>query len=170
MRGVLLVLFSLALLLVRALPAAGHAAPVIMDPPGGAVLGAVPKAVRLQFSQPVELQFSQVEVSSGGQTIGDRSALRLDGARRLIYPLPPLAPGRYDVKWRVLSTDGHVTEGSYWFRVAEGAKETTASGGPEGAEPTGAGGWLLHPLVMLPIAPLLFFVVRGALKRRRILW
>jgi methionine-rich copper-binding protein CopC len=32
--------------------------------------------------------------------------------------VPQLAPGRYQVKWRVLSVDTHVTEGDYSFDVA----------------------------------------------------
>jgi methionine-rich copper-binding protein CopC len=32
--------------------------------------------------------------------------------------VPQLAPGRYQVKWRVLSVDTHVSEGDYSFDVA----------------------------------------------------
>jgi len=32
--------------------------------------------------------------------------------------VPPLAPGRYRVKWHVLSVDTHVTEGDFTFTVA----------------------------------------------------
>jgi methionine-rich copper-binding protein CopC len=36
----------------------------------------------------------------------------------LTVSVPQLAPGRYRVKWRVLSVDTHVTEGDYSFDVA----------------------------------------------------
>ena len=36
----------------------------------------------------------------------------------LVVPLPALAPGRYTVRWRVLSVDTHVTEGDYHFDVS----------------------------------------------------
>jgi methionine-rich copper-binding protein CopC len=32
-------------------------------------------------------------------------------------PLRPLAPGQYNVRWRVLSVDTHKTEGSFGFEV-----------------------------------------------------
>jgi methionine-rich copper-binding protein CopC len=33
-------------------------------------------------------------------------------------PLFPIGPGRYTVKWRVLSVDSHVVEGEFVFRLA----------------------------------------------------
>ena len=39
----------------------------------------------------------------------------------LIYPLPPLKPGPYRAKWKVLAADGHVTEGAIVFTVEGGA-------------------------------------------------
>jgi len=35
----------------------------------------------------------------------------------LSYPLPELKPGPYQVKWKVLAADGHVTEGVIQFTV-----------------------------------------------------
>jgi methionine-rich copper-binding protein CopC len=35
----------------------------------------------------------------------------------LIYPLPALEPGPYRARWKVLSADGHVTEGVLLFTV-----------------------------------------------------
>ena len=40
-----------------------------------------------------------------------------EDARRLSLSLPPLQPGRYFVKFRVLSVDGHVVESSLTFTV-----------------------------------------------------
>jgi copper resistance protein C len=39
----------------------------------------------------------------------------------LAYPLPALAPGAYQAKWKVLAADGHVTEGVLRFTV-DGAR------------------------------------------------
>jgi len=36
----------------------------------------------------------------------------------LTVSVPPLAPGRYRVSWRVLSVDAHATEGDFSFDVA----------------------------------------------------
>jgi hypothetical protein len=35
----------------------------------------------------------------------------------LVLPLPPLAPGRYRVRWHVVSVDTHRTEGEFGFEV-----------------------------------------------------
>ncbi len=35
----------------------------------------------------------------------------------LAYPLPMLEPGAYQAHWKVLSADGHVTEGTVLFTV-----------------------------------------------------
>jgi hypothetical protein len=34
-----------------------------------------------------------------------------------VLPLPELAPGKYSVKFRVLSVDGHVVDSSFDFTV-----------------------------------------------------
>jgi len=35
----------------------------------------------------------------------------------LAYPLPALEPGAYQARWKVMSADGHVTEGTVRFTV-----------------------------------------------------
>jgi methionine-rich copper-binding protein CopC len=35
----------------------------------------------------------------------------------LAYSLPPLEPGEYQARWKVMAADGHVTEGSVVFTV-----------------------------------------------------
>jgi hypothetical protein len=36
----------------------------------------------------------------------------------LTYPLPALAPGEYQARWKVMAADGHITEGTVAFTVA----------------------------------------------------
>jgi methionine-rich copper-binding protein CopC len=40
-----------------------------------------------------------------------------DDAKRLSLSLPPLGPGRYTVRFRVLSVDGHVVESNLTFTI-----------------------------------------------------
>lgn len=40
-----------------------------------------------------------------------------DDPKSIVLPLPELAPGKYTVKFRVLSVDGHVVDSSYDFTV-----------------------------------------------------
>ncbi len=74
--------------------------------------------VVLRFNSRIEKALSRVSIL--GPT-GGRVPLRVtrDGAAdRLIAPVSALAPGTYTVDWKVLSADGHVTEGSLRFRVS----------------------------------------------------
>jgi copper transport protein len=109
--------------------AAAHAKLVRTEPEGRALLDASPGEISLYFSEGINLGISQI-------TLLDRS--------RNEYPVGPLAhiggdastmeasleralpPGTYTVVWQVLSAvDGHVTTGSFAFRVkGTGGEET----------------------------------------------
>lgn len=81
-----------------------------------------PKQLSLSFSEGIEASLSQVQLQrldgqastaiTTGKVISGRDERTLD------VPLEaPLAPGRYQVKWRVLAKDGHKTQGDYRFTV-----------------------------------------------------
>jgi methionine-rich copper-binding protein CopC len=104
--------------------AAFHAHLVRAEPAVNDTLAATPKAVRLWFSEPVELGLSRVKVVRiGGDTV-KTSGLRHEGTAvttaALDLATPPTAPGTYVVTYRVVSRDGHPTAGSYNF-VLKGA-------------------------------------------------
>jgi hypothetical protein len=42
-----------------------------------------------------------------------------DDAKRLSVTLPPLPPGAYTVRYRVLSVDGHVVDSSFSFTIRD---------------------------------------------------
>jgi copper resistance protein C len=89
-----------------------------MPPVGGAVPTA-PKEIRLTFSEGVELRFSGIELATGdGRTIAIGPVATVPGDdKQLVLVVPPLAPGRYRVRWHVVSVDTHRTEGEYTFTV-----------------------------------------------------
>jgi methionine-rich copper-binding protein CopC len=104
--------------------AAFHAHLVRAEPAVNDTIAATPKAVRLWFSEPVELGLSRIKVVRiGGDTV-KTSVLRHEGAAATTAALdlatPPSAPGTYVVTYRVVSRDGHPTSGSYNF-VLKGA-------------------------------------------------
>ncbi|MGH6689288.1 MAG: copper resistance CopC family protein [Gammaproteobacteria bacterium] len=106
---------ALALSLVS--PVSAHSLLIASVPPAGAVVDGVP-AVVLRFNNRIEKKLSQIRLVP---TAGDARVLpvRADGAvDALEAPLPSLAPGRYRVEWRVLSTDGHVVSGAFAFSVS----------------------------------------------------
>ena len=106
---------------------AAHTALVRTTPAAGAVVAQPPSEVRFWFNEPIERQFSRIEVfrtvldpGTGAVQPGERidqgwlpgpRATREVGVR-----LPEaLEPGRYIVQWLVLAIDTHRTQGSFMF-------------------------------------------------------
>jgi len=52
-----------------------------------------------------------------------KPAIAADDPKAIVLALPELAPGKYTVKFRVLSVDGHVVDTSYDFTVKSKAQE-----------------------------------------------
>ncbi|HKW80394.1 MAG TPA: copper resistance CopC family protein [Casimicrobiaceae bacterium] len=105
---------------VFAAPAGAHAFLDHASPAVGSTVHATPTRVRLWFTQELESAFSTLQVSNASGQRVDKADVQLDpaDATLLSVSLPPLAPGRYRVTWRVLSVDTHATEGDFTFDVA----------------------------------------------------
>jgi methionine-rich copper-binding protein CopC len=80
-----------------------------------------PNQVRLWFNEEIEKSYASVTVldSAGNAVTAAKPAFADDDRKSLALALPPLLPGKYKVKFRVLSVDGHVVESSYEFTVKE---------------------------------------------------
>ena len=89
-------------------------------PAAGSTVHGSPAEVKLFFSQTLEPAFSTLRVLDANAKQVDRQDQTVDAtdARALRVSLQPLAPGAYRVIWRVLSKDGHVTQGDLSFTVA----------------------------------------------------
>lgn len=110
-----------ALALVLAIGGAAGAHSLLLDasPAVGAVLTVAPARVILTFNNRIEKPLSRIRlISDRGETrtleilVGDGPADRLEAF------LPALAPGGYRIEWQVLSTDGHIVNGRFSFRIA----------------------------------------------------
>jgi copper resistance protein C len=102
-----------------ALAASAHAFLDQAAPRVGGTVQTPPREIRLTFSEGVEPHFSGIEVTTGdGQAIATGPTIR-DPAddKQLVLAVPPLAPGRYRVRWHAVSVDTHRTEGEYTFTV-----------------------------------------------------
>ena len=112
---------ALAIVLTLLLPAVvdAHAMLVKSSPTRRAVLAVPPTRVELTFNERLEPAYSTVSVWSAAQAQVDdgKIVVRQDDPRRLSVGLPSLAAGAYTVKFRVLSVDGHLVEGTYPFEV-----------------------------------------------------
>ena len=115
------VIAALAAALVALLPAVGHAHARLVksDPSARATIARAPEAVRLWFNERLEPAYSSASVWSEAGTELSREPVAVDATdpKLLKLRLPPLAPGRYQVRYRVLSVDGHVVEDSFFFTL-----------------------------------------------------
>jgi copper resistance protein C len=111
---------ALAVALV-ALPTAAlaHAVLVKSLPAGRATLARSPERVQLWFNERLEPAYSSVSVwdAAGARVDGGNGAVSAEDPRRLEVSLPVLPAGRYVVRFRVLSVDGHIVDSSLPFTI-----------------------------------------------------
>jgi methionine-rich copper-binding protein CopC len=88
------------------------------EPRVGSTVPTAPKEVALFFSQKLEPAFSSIEVSDANGARVDQGKTNVS-ATTMRIGLKPLPPGTYRVRWQVLSTDTHSTEGSFTFQVGK---------------------------------------------------
>jgi putative copper export protein/methionine-rich copper-binding protein CopC len=91
------------------------------DPEAGTLLDAPPQTLRLEWNETVSLQFSSIKIYDRSRTEQSIGALgQPAGEDNVIKASIPnaLPAGTYTVVWRVVSgADGHLTAGSFAFRV-----------------------------------------------------
>ena len=109
-----------AALIVVAMGALAHAFVDHAVPAVGSTVHDSPVEVMVWFTQELEPAFSTIKVEDGKGNAVASADNAVDPSTRtmLRLPLPPLAPGKYRVVWRVLSIDSHVTKGDFTFDVA----------------------------------------------------
>lgn len=115
-RFILVIMFILAAPVTSAL---AHSMLVKAEPPRRAVLTKSPTQVRLWFNEKIEGDYaSLVVLDAQKQPITDaKPTLAPDDQKSIVLPIPELAPGKYSIKFRVLSVDGHVVESTFDFTV-----------------------------------------------------
>jgi methionine-rich copper-binding protein CopC len=99
--------------------ALAHSMLVKAEPPRRAVLAKAPVQVRLWFNEEIEGDYASLAVLDAEKhpVTEAKPQLAQDDPKSIVLPLPELAPGKYSVKFRVLSVDGHVVESSFDFTV-----------------------------------------------------
>ena len=78
-----------------------------------------PTQVRLWFNEEIEKDYASLTVldAAQGPVTDIQPHIAADDRKAIVLPLSELAPGKYTVKFRVLSVDGHVVDSSYDFTV-----------------------------------------------------
>lgn len=99
--------------------ASAHAFLDHADPAVGASVAA-PKQVSIWFTEQVEPAFSAIEVTDAAGNRVDQGGTHRDPANPALLRVAvgPLKPGRYKVRWHVVSVDTHRTSGDFSFTVA----------------------------------------------------
>jgi copper resistance protein C len=87
------------------------------EPRVGSTVQTAPAKLTLTFSENIEATFSSVKVTDAKGRAVDKGDVQVQGALMQVK-LGPLGPGDYTVKWRVVSTDTHVTKGDFVFHVS----------------------------------------------------
>lgn len=167
-RAVVTAAVGLALLVALASPAAAHAVLLRTEPAPQTTVAQPPPAVRLHFSEAVEVTFGAVRVFDvDGHRVDRGNIRRLDADREVAVAVPHLRDGTYSVTWRVVSADGHPVHGGFSFYV--GAPSTISAVAPLADH--GAGrlvGWGFGVDRFLLYAALLALL--GATVVRRFVW
>jgi len=111
-----LIVTAVAVTLTSASPATAHTFLVRTSPEAGGRLRASPDEIILDFTEPLA-HGSTIEVwDDRDRTVDLLSTAETDGGR-LRASLSPLDEGAYRVAWKVISEDGHATEGEFAFGV-----------------------------------------------------
>ena len=168
-----------ATLAALVLPAAAFAhASLLHETPGlEKRLEKAPALVVLQFDQPVDSVPRAILVldAAGKNVAGPPRAVK--SARELVASLPKSLPtGAYTIRWRALSSDGHVVSGISTFGVRYPAPPVTEAVGAQGPTTTEhVVRWLYFLALALVVGGIGFrlLVVRGPLPpraERRFYW
>ncbi|HMB34115.1 MAG TPA: copper resistance CopC family protein [Methylomirabilota bacterium] len=122
-RRVLAALAATVLTLVPAL-APAHSLLVRSQPAQRATVTRPPERVQMWFSERLEPAYASASVwnEAGKQVDGGDAKVDASDPSLLSVSTPNLGPGRYTVRYRVLSVDGHVVESSYTFTVGTAAR------------------------------------------------
>lgn len=148
-----LAVVSLGFLLAVALPAgtaSAHNSFVSSDPADGATLDAAPTEISIVFENAVPLDTASATVidDSGARTEIETLTHGPSGDTEIIVPLPALDAGEVTVRWRLVSSDGHVISERIEFSIAAATTDTVA---PVTTEPgTTASATTLAPVVSDP--------------------
>ncbi len=125
--------------LLLPIPAFAHSQLIDSDPAAGALLDTSPQTLRLEWSESVSLQFSSIKVYDRTRKEQRIGALGQPSGQDTVIKasLPDTLPaGTYTVVWRVVSgADGHLTAGSFAFRV-KGSGTTADDQGPVSPDQT----------------------------------
>jgi hypothetical protein len=101
-----------------------HTQLIRSEPAAHDTVFAAPKAIKLWFSEKVELKVTTVKLrdaAGNAQMLGTPARTGPEKNAPVIVPIvKPLASGAYDIAWSTAATDGHLAKGTIDFLVKGG--------------------------------------------------
>jgi copper transport protein len=111
------VIAALCAWLLFPLMAGAHAHLEAAQPAEGSIITAAPATFVLRFSEPAQL--TALSLLKAGMPEPQKIAVQPGRASAQIsIPAPPLGPGTYELRYRVVSADSHIMSGSVHFTIA----------------------------------------------------
>ena len=158
---------AVGLAFLGAPPAGAHAELVSATPAPGSTVASVPDEIRLTFDgPPYDYGLGVVVLSPSGRHV-ETGRVSVEG-NDVVQPLNPVSdPGTYQVRWRVVSADGHPVSGTYAF-VVNASGESAAPGAAADPTTSGSGkGWVLLVVAALAVIGLVALLLVPGRRRRR---
>ncbi|MBM3654267.1 MAG: copper resistance protein CopC [Alphaproteobacteria bacterium] len=110
--------FVIVLSVCGATTALAHSFLVDATPSSKEHVATPPKTIKLKFGGGIEPPYSKISIETPDGKVLSEGNVGVPGKpRELTANAPDLAPGKYIVRYRVLSSDGHIVEGNYEFTV-----------------------------------------------------
>ena len=114
----MLIALTAAMLVLFPATAAAHAELTEATPADGATIEGTPEEVSAKFTEPLETDGSTFSIrDAAGERLAVGNIDPADRTRLIIDPVPELAPGVYEVRWRAASADGHAENDTWSFTV-----------------------------------------------------
>lgn len=140
--AVLLTLLMIALSVISPVaPAANaHDSVLLTVPADGEQIDLAPAEIAITFADDILELGAIVMVVDGDKKNWAEGDMQLDGAQATQPVAADLPDGAYDVRWRVVSADGHPVSGTFAFTVGDAAQPAPAATGGATAAPDPSSG------------------------------
>jgi methionine-rich copper-binding protein CopC len=123
--SVVILSFGLVALILYPDTVFAHAELIKSEPANRATLSTSTEQVKLWFNEEIEVDYASLSLvdKNGNILIKGKPMAHPDDLKSIYVELPELEKGRYTVKYRVLSVDGHVLESDYKFTIKKKGTE-----------------------------------------------
>ena len=108
---------AVALAVTAPVIVSAHSILIESTPKHGATLTVAPQSVSFRFNAKIEPALTKVSLVDNRKHKTPLEVSSDSTIDRIVVRVPPLGPGVYTVVYKVLATDGHITQGSIRFTI-----------------------------------------------------